>query len=137
MRTQRWSSRHQAACRRRAPARRTAARAGKNAQNMYSEMVDQALLLYIFQQDLGVQLQRALNQDQFDIATQIRAKREQVQISHHLKNGSNDIFNFWYTLHLCAPVVAQQARVGHFRHQECSPAHFTNPTSHVPKTACR
>jgi hypothetical protein len=41
-------------------------------------MVDHALLLFIFQQDLGVQLQRALNVEHFELATKIREKRQQV-----------------------------------------------------------
>ena len=44
----------------------------------YSSMVDHALLLFIFQQDLGVQLQKALNMERFDFATKIREKRQEV-----------------------------------------------------------
>jgi hypothetical protein len=41
-------------------------------------MVDHALLLFIFQQDLGVQLQRALNMERFELAAKIREKRREV-----------------------------------------------------------
>ena len=65
-------------CRPQTAVRTVAVYASQQGNNLYSELVDQSLLLYIFQQDLGVQLQRALNQEQFEIANQIRAKREQV-----------------------------------------------------------
>jgi hypothetical protein len=44
----------------------------------YSQLVDQALMLLIFQQDIGVRLQRAINMEQYDIAQQIRERQGQV-----------------------------------------------------------
>ena len=55
-------------------------RAAAKAGTGYSEMVEQALMLFIFQQDLGVQLQRALNVEQYDAATRIRERRQKVPL---------------------------------------------------------
>lgn len=54
-------------------------RAPAKADTGYSEMVEQALMLFIFQQDLGVQLQRALNIEQYDMATRIRERRQKAR----------------------------------------------------------
>jgi hypothetical protein len=53
-----------------------ACKAAKN--NGHSEMVEQGLMYFIFQQDLGVQLQRALNMERYEIATKIRERRQRV-----------------------------------------------------------
>ena len=75
--------------------RQAACRATKQMFRWYSEMVDHALLLFIFQQDLGVQLQRALNKEEYDFANTIREKRDQVRLfavyaccmmSHHVQH---------------------------------------------------
>jgi hypothetical protein len=41
-------------------------------------MVEQGLMFFVFQQDLGVQLQRALNMERYEIATKIRERRQRV-----------------------------------------------------------
>jgi hypothetical protein len=41
-------------------------------------MVEQGLMYFIFQKDLGVQLQRALNMERYEIATKIRERRQRV-----------------------------------------------------------
>jgi hypothetical protein len=48
-------------------------------------MVEREILLFVFQQQLDVQLQRALNYEQFEAAKGIRANREQVCLTHRLR----------------------------------------------------
>lgn len=43
-----------------------------------SPLVEECIVLFIFQQDLGVQLQRAINYEQFEVAKQIRTRRDQI-----------------------------------------------------------
>jgi hypothetical protein len=46
----------------------------------YSHMVDRFLLLFLVQQDLGVQLQRAINYEQSMVAKEIQKRKAEVNL---------------------------------------------------------
>lgn len=45
-----------------------------------SNLVNEEILIFLFQLELDTEMQRAMNYEQFEVARDIRAQREKVQL---------------------------------------------------------
>lgn len=54
-------------------------RAAATPYKAYSQVIDRYLMLFLVQQDLGVQLQRAMNTERYDLVQQVQKRKAEVR----------------------------------------------------------